>query len=100
RSDGVEGPPGPLCFSYSTPTSRSQRLQEGLQVGDLGRREADVEAAVVERDHLVDRISPTVVGVWRARREGPQGRSLHLGEVGALAGDHRAPEVGHLLAGA
>src|SRR4029079_12002696 len=79
---------------------RLQRLQERAQVGDLVTREADVEPAVVELDHLVDGVGRAIVEVGRARRQAAQGRPLLLRQVGELAGQDRAAEVGDLLGGA
>src|SRR4051812_7559613 len=60
---------------------RSRLLQEQNQLADFFRSEANIEALIVEVDHVVERSGLAVVEVWRTRAESAQDRYLELANV-------------------
>ena len=59
--------------------------------------EADIEALVVEIDHVPQSRGRTVVKIRRPRREAAQDRSFEPTDILAFAGDHRASRIGYLI---
>jgi hypothetical protein len=58
------------------PSLSLERLQKRDEIGLLLRAQADVEAVVIELDHVGQRRRESVVEVRRARRKAPQNGSL------------------------
>src|SRR4029079_1451034 len=67
--------------SAATSNAQLERAQERLQIAPFPVGEVDVEAVLVEVDHLADVFGAPVVEVRRARGEAAQRRHAELGQV-------------------
>src|SRR3569833_1062520 len=69
---------------------------ERNQVGVLLARERQIKALVIKLHCIVQGLRTSIVEVGCARSEPSQNRTLDLSDVGTLAGDHCATDVGDL----
>src|SRR5262249_21341697 len=92
-----DGNPHATASGMRGPSDRSERAQEGDQVGLLLVAELELEARVVEVDDVVQGRGRAVVEVRGAPRQAAEDRALHAPDVLPLAGDERPPGIRHDL---
>ena len=76
-------------------TQFSQRLQKCDQVCFLLRRQAEIEALIIELNSIAERVGAAIVEVWCTCRQSTQYGPLHFPDIGALAGNQCSAKVGH-----
>jgi len=88
-----------IVFSFDFEQMRfaaSQRFQERYEVVFVLPGQIQVEARVVKIDGIHERRCGTVVEIGRAAGKPSQDWTFEFADVGALAGDHGAADVGNL----